>query len=66
MHGAELYHATPAARSVLAGGRWFEGTNALGRALDWARHAAEGSRCPMLVWRVEGARVKLAGRVDPA
>jgi hypothetical protein len=69
MKTAERYHATPAGNSVLVRGRWFEGPNALGRALDWSRRAATASRVPLVVWRVCTAgpvRLKLVRRIEPA
>jgi hypothetical protein len=69
MHATTRYHGAPAARSCLVKGRWFEGSNALGRALDWARRAASACGVPLVLWRVCSAgpvRVKLVRRIEPA
>jgi hypothetical protein len=68
MHPTTRYHAAPAVRSALAAGRWFEGANALGRAVAWAQRTATGQRLPMAVWRVCPAgpvRLKLVRRIEP-
>jgi hypothetical protein len=60
------YHATPAAQSVLAGGRWFEEP---GQAIEWADHVATTYRVPMVVWSVQACdpvRLKLLCRIEPA
>jgi hypothetical protein len=60
------YHATPAAQSVLVGGRWFEEP---GQAIEWAGRVATTYRVPMVVWSVEACgpvRLKLLRRIEPA